>query len=83
MQVLGGPAWTYVALEEFLWRRDAHPPEAIIRRTYLDILDRAHAELGPAFTAEYTATTDEVPAHLVVDDVKNDATGQQHREIPC
>lgn len=69
VRVVGGPAWTYVALDEFIWRRESHPPDAIIRRSYLDILARAHAELGPAFTHEYDATTDAVPAHLVVDDV--------------
>ena len=68
VRVIGGAAWTYVALDAFLWRKDSRPPAAIIRRSYLDILATAHAELGPAFRDEYNATTDEVPAHLVVDD---------------
>jgi hypothetical protein len=70
VQVSGGPAWTYVALEEFVWRRQSRPPEAIVRQTYLDILARAHAELGAEFRDEYEATTDPVPPHLVVDDVR-------------
>jgi cation transport regulator ChaC len=67
-RVTGGTAWTYVALGEYVWRQPSRPPEAIIRRTYLDILDRAHAELGDAFRREYEATTDAAPAHLIVDD---------------
>jgi hypothetical protein len=70
VRVTGGDAWTYVALDEFLWRRQSHPPEAIIRRSYLDILAKAHAELGPDFTKEYEETTDAVPPHLVVDDFR-------------
>ncbi len=66
--VSGGEAWTYVALDEYLWRTPAQPPAAIIRRTYLDILNRAHAELGESFAREYAETTDPIPAHLIVDD---------------
>lgn len=69
VRIIGGTAWLYVARDEYLWRKSSRPPEAIIRRTYLDILDRAHAELGDAFQREYDATTDAVPMHLVVDDV--------------
>jgi len=71
IRVSGGSAWVYVALDEFVWKRPSHPPEAIIRRTYLDILDRAQAELGPEFHQEYLATTDEAPAHLIVDDFQD------------
>jgi hypothetical protein len=69
VRINGGTAWMYVALEEFLWRRDSRPPEAIIRRTYLDILDTAHAELGAEFQREFDATTDAAPKHLIVNDI--------------
>ncbi len=69
VRITGGAAWMYVALNEYLWRKPSRPPEAIIRRTYLDILDTAHTELGEAFQREYYATTDELPEHLVVDDI--------------
>lgn len=68
VRVFGGAAWTYVALDEYVWRDPTQPPAAIIRQTYLDILNRAHAELGEAFAIEYVETTDPVPGHLVVDD---------------
>lgn len=68
LRVIGGAAWMYVARHEFLWQTPSRPPEAIIRRSYLDILDTAHAELGAEFLREYNATTDLVPTHLVVDD---------------
>jgi pimeloyl-ACP methyl ester carboxylesterase len=68
--IRGGGAWTYVAVEEYLWRRPSKPPEAIIRRTYLEILARGHAELGEEFQREYEATTDPVPDGLVVNDFR-------------
>ena len=69
VRITGGGAWMYTAKPENLWRQPSHPPQAIIRRTYLDILDAAHADLGPDFEREYEATTDAVPRHLVVDDI--------------
>jgi cation transport regulator ChaC len=71
VHVSGGTAWTYVALDKYLWRQRSRPPEAIIRRTYLDILDRAHQELGDEFRHEYDATTDAAPPQLIVDDIVN------------
>jgi hypothetical protein len=68
LRVVGGSAWMYEARAEFLWRVPSRPPDAIVRRSYLDILDTAHAELGNEFTREYEATSDDVPTHLVVDD---------------
>jgi len=70
LRVIGGDAWTYVALDKFLWRRDSKPPEAIIRQSYLDILDGAHAELGADFKREYDETTDTAPSDLIVDDFR-------------
>lgn len=69
VRIIGATAWMYVARDEVVWRRASRPPEAIIRRTYLEILDRAHAELGEEFQRECDATTGAVPMHLVVDDI--------------
>lgn len=74
LRVTGGSAWTYVAMDEYLWRKPSRPPEAIIRRSYLDILATAHAELGSEFRDEYNATTDHAPEHLIVDDERCEAT---------
>ncbi len=71
VRVRDGVAWTYVALEEYLWRKASHPPETVVRRSYLSILKRAHEELGAEFRREYEATTDFVPADLVVDDFQD------------
>ena len=71
MRVTGGNAWVYVGLDEYLWRKPSQPPEAIIRRSYLDILESAHTELGDEFRREYHATTDALPGELVVDDIPN------------
>lgn len=68
VRVTGGQAWMYVARAEYLWRKSSHPPQAIIRRSYLDILDTAHAQLGDGFRREYDATTDPAPPQLIVRD---------------
>ena len=70
VKVIGGDAWMYVALEKYLWRREARPPEAVIRQTYLDILERGQVELGLEFRREYEATTDPAPVQLVVEDFR-------------
>jgi hypothetical protein len=70
VSVTGGTAWMYVGLDEYLWRRQSVPPEAVVRRSYLEILESAHSELGDDFRREYDATTDDVPQHLVVDDFR-------------
>lgn len=68
----GGSAWVYCGKPPFV---RPHPPSAsagAIRRTYLKILDAGHHDLGEAFAKAYAATTDAVPPHLVVDDVRRD-----------
>jgi hypothetical protein len=63
-----GNAIMYVADEEHLLIGSATRREAAVRRSYLKILERGLAETSPSFRAEYEATTDPVPAHLVIDD---------------
>ncbi len=70
VHITGGAAWMYVAQTQFVWRQPSQPPGAIIRRSYVEILETAHAELGDAFRREYDATTDALPTHLVVDDLR-------------
>ena len=69
VRISGGNAWMYVALDEFLWRRESRPPEAIIRRTYVNILETAHAKLGEEFQRDFDASTDVALPHLIVNDI--------------
>jgi len=70
VRVEGGDAWTYSALDAFVVRDNWRPPQAIIRRSYLGIMERAHKELGEEFRREYYASTDAFDEALAVDDFR-------------
>lgn len=72
VRVEGGAAWAYTAKPEHVVERPVSPAQTAIRRTYLDILDQGHRDLGVAFTERYAATTEPVPPGLVIDDVRRD-----------
>ncbi|MEX2156746.1 MAG: hypothetical protein WD773_07900 [Gemmatimonadales bacterium] len=67
--VQGGEAIVYVARPEHVLRDATNPREAAVRASYLKVVDEGLRQRDPAFRAEYAATTDPVPAHLVVEDV--------------
>ena len=68
VRVDGGEALLYVAREEHIVRRVESPRDAAVRRSYLQILERGLAAMNAEFRAEFEATSDPVPAHLLVDD---------------
>jgi len=72
VRVEGGAAWVYSAKAQYQLAHPADPGQGAIRRTYLDILRAGHRDLGSAFAATYDATTEPVPPHLVIDDVRRD-----------
>jgi hypothetical protein len=67
VQVRGGHAWMYVGKPEFLVRNPQRPDFAV-RQTYIDVVEEGLADLGQEFRAEYQASTDAVPSHLVIQD---------------
>ena len=69
VRVTGGDAIMYVARPEHLAAPASSPQQAAVRASYLRILERTLADVEPSFRAEFDATTDPVPAHLVVDDL--------------
>lgn len=72
VHVDGGAAWVYRGKPEHVFTHPTSPSEGAIRRTYIDILDTGHRQLGADFTRAYDATTDPIPQSLVVDDVRRD-----------
>jgi pimeloyl-ACP methyl ester carboxylesterase len=72
VEVTGGTAWIYAAKPEYEAAPPASPDQGAIRRTYVDILDRGLAAMGPGFATRYRDSTDPLPRAIVVDDVRND-----------
>jgi hypothetical protein len=63
-----GKAIMYVAKNEHLLSGAPTRREAAIRQSYLRILEHGLRQAPATFRAEYEATTDPVPTHLVIDD---------------
>jgi hypothetical protein len=66
----GGDAIMYVAKPEYLLPDARDPRDAAVRASYLRIVQDGLDETDEAFRAEFTRTTDPVPVHLVVEDVR-------------
>lgn len=66
--VTGGNAIVYVAQARHVMRGATDPRKAAVRASYLQILDEGLRQRDAAFQAEYGATTDPVPSHLVIQD---------------
>ncbi|MSV35629.1 MAG: gamma-glutamylcyclotransferase [Bryobacterales bacterium] len=73
VEVTGGDAYLYVAKPECLVRAAASPGQAAIRRSYLNIMEDAFRDLGEEFRAAYQRSSDEPPAHLIIDDRRDDS----------
>jgi len=65
--IAGGDALMYVGLPEHRVRTRRAGGDRI-RASYLRILDNALAGADATFREEYQATTEPVPAHLVIED---------------
>ena len=81
-----GKAIMYIAKHEHRLIGATTRREAAVRRSYLRILERGLHQAAATFRAEYEATTDPVPTHLVIDDALDQdrpspwaAAGSQHR----
>lgn len=64
----GGTALMYVGKKEHLLPQTATRREAAVRRSYLAILEQGLQQAAAPFRAEFDATSDPVPTHLVVED---------------
>jgi hypothetical protein len=81
-----GKAIMYVAKNEHRLIGATTRREAAVRQSYLRILERGLHQAAATFRAEYEATTDPVPTHLVIDDALDQdrpspwaAAGSQYR----
>ena len=68
--VAGGDAIMYVAKPEYIVKDVPDPREAAVRASYLRIVQEGLNRADEAFRTEYARTTDPVPEHLVVEDVR-------------
>ncbi len=66
--ISGGKAYVYVGKADHLLSGVDSPKRAAVRASYLDMLEAGFKALGGAFRADFDASSDPVPAHLVIDD---------------
>jgi cation transport regulator ChaC len=68
VRVDGGKAYLYEARDE--WRRTGirSYKDAAVRASYLAIVESGLRDLGDGFRRQYVASTDDPPAHLVIQD---------------
>jgi hypothetical protein len=66
--IAGGDALMYVGLHEHRVQDATRREATAIRASYLRILDNALKGADANFREEYQATTEPVPAHLVIED---------------
>lgn len=71
VEVSGGQATAYVAKTEYVMRDVKSPRVAAVRATYLQILADAFRDQGEPFRAEFERTSDPVPEHLVIEDIRD------------
>lgn len=65
-----GTAYMYVGMSNYHWDGTGSVREVAVRRSYLALMDEALRRRSPEFAAAYEASTQTVPAHLIVDDVQ-------------
>jgi len=65
-----GTAYMYVGTPNYHWDGTGSARDVAVRRSYLALIDEALRRRPPEFAAAYEASTQTVPAHLIVDDVQ-------------
>lgn len=69
-----GAAYMYVCRPEYCLSDPRSPEKAAVRLTYLRIVEDGLSKLDDAFRNQYKDSTDEAPAHLVIEDRSRAAT---------
>lgn len=72
VNVSGGDAFTYVAKPEYMVEDVASPATAAIRASYLRILETGLNDLGASFREAYERSSEPVPRHLVIEDLRKE-----------
>jgi cation transport regulator ChaC len=72
ISVAGGDAYMYVAKPEYIMTNVKSPAIAAIRATYLQILETGLSQLGQSFRKAYNRSSDPVPQHLVITDIRDE-----------
>lgn len=73
--ISGGKAYIYVGKADHLMSGVESPKRAAVRASYLEILEAGFRALGAAFRGDFEASSDPIPAHLVIDDRKDVVQG--------
>ena len=71
-RVIGGSAVIYVSKPEYVMRDVRSTRVAAVRATYLEIVEIGLRDLGAGFRNAYESSTDPVPQHLVIQDLRDD-----------
>ncbi|HRB70825.1 MAG TPA: hypothetical protein PK776_03165 [Flavobacterium sp.] len=70
IKIVGGTAYAYVALDQFIVKKSMSKNNAAIRKTYLDFLDAAFQDRGEDYKKEFYQTTIPFADSIVVQDLK-------------
>ena len=68
----GGEAYTYIGKPEYVMTNVKSPAIGAIRSTYLDILETGFKDLGDLVRKGYARSSDPVPKHLVIQDLRDE-----------
>jgi hypothetical protein len=68
VKVEGGAAYLYECQPEYIMTDVKSPAQAAVRASYLKIVEQGLENLDEEFRQQYLNSTDNPPAHLVIDD---------------
>jgi hypothetical protein len=69
LNVAGGPVWVYVGKAPYVMIDPLPLMEAAIRASYLDIIEKGLAEMGPEFRRHYEGSSEPAPRSNVINDL--------------
>jgi hypothetical protein len=69
LEVIGGPVWAYVGKAPFVMNERLPVGEAAIRASYLEVIEKGLAELGPQFRRQYESSSEGPPPSNVINDL--------------
>lgn len=70
IEVVGGDAYVYSGKRQYIIGKPKSIRVAAVRSTYLNIVENGLDRLGTDFKTEYERSTDLVPSHLIIQDLR-------------
>lgn len=68
VEVEGGPIYMYVCRPAFCLAHSLSPADAAVRVTYLQLIEEGLLDFDADFRHQYEKSTDNPPAHLIIED---------------